>query len=189
MLWPEKRKQDDVLKDKVPGMIDRTTTRSYLRVASGYVPTALRPLLGLGGRLAPWLFAGGGIQIGPIPPGTPIGLLANLNLLAENPGEQLDRDGKILSMVVKINSDLKALGGPNATDDQAARVFQNAVEPLLALSKCPDLVVNRGHYFGTGYLEPAERNDPALAAQALSDRGPALSDEDKQALIEFLKTF
>jgi len=28
-----------------------------------------------------------------------------------------------------------------------------------------------------------------LRAKALSDRGPALSDEDKRALIEFIKTF
>jgi len=44
---------------------------------------------------------------------------------------------------------------------------------LLALNKCPDFEVNRGHYFGTG-LVPGE---------------PALSDDDKRALIEFLKTF
>jgi hypothetical protein len=44
---------------------------------------------------------------------------------------------------------------------------------LLALSKCPDYVVNRGHYFGTSYFAGE----------------PALSDDDKRALIEFLKTF
>jgi hypothetical protein len=44
---------------------------------------------------------------------------------------------------------------------------------MLAVSKCPDFVVNRGHYFGTGRV-PGE---------------PALSDRDKRALIAFLKTF
>jgi hypothetical protein len=44
---------------------------------------------------------------------------------------------------------------------------------MLKLSKCPDFVVNRGHYFGTN----------------LSPDGSALSDDDKRALIEFLKTF
>jgi hypothetical protein len=44
---------------------------------------------------------------------------------------------------------------------------------LLEFSKCPDFVVNRGHYFGTGYVAGE----------------PALSDADKHALIEFLKTF
>ena len=42
----------------------------------------------------------------------------------------------------------------------------------MSLSKCPDYVVNRGHYFGTGY-----------------DNEAVLSDADKKALIEFLKTF
>ena len=44
---------------------------------------------------------------------------------------------------------------------------------LLALNKCPDFEVNRGHYFGTGLIAGE----------------PALSDDDKMALIEFLKTF
>jgi len=51
--------------------------------------------------------------------------------------------------------------------------FADLVPTMLALNKCPDFVVNRGHYFGT---------DKA--------RGEApLSDSDKRALIEFLKTF
>jgi len=188
MLWPETRDQDTMLSGKVPGLIDRTDQTTYLRVAGGYLPNALQPLLGLGQRFAPWIFGDGGIQLGPIPKGTPIGLLSNLNLLAEDPAQQLVRDGQILSLVRKIDGDLKALG-PNATDQQAAQVFGNAVENMLSLSKCPDLVVNRGHYFGTDYLEPAEKADPQLRAKALSDRGPALSDDDKNALIEFIKTF
>ena len=188
MLWPEKREHDLVLGDKAPGVIDRTTKTSYIRVSSGYLPGALQPLLGLGEQLFPGIFAGDGLQLGPIPAGTPVGLLANLNLLAENMDQQPERDAQILKLIDKILGDLKALG-PNPTDEQARQVFSNAVEDLLGLSKCPDLVVNRGHYFGTDYLEPAERNDPAARAQALSDRGPGLSDADKRALIEYLKTF
>jgi hypothetical protein len=188
MLWPERRKQDSKLNGAIPGLIDRTTQTSYLRVAGGYLPDGLRQLVGLGQRFLPSLFGAGGIQLGPIPAGTPIGLLSNLNLLAEDPGQQLQRDGQILELVRKINGDLLALG-PNATDQQAAKVFENLVESMLNLSKCPDLIVNRGHYFGTDFLEPAEKADPQLRAKALSDRGPGLSDEDKRALIEFIKTF
>lgn len=188
MLWPEKREHDSALGDKAPGTIDRTTKTSYLRVSGGYLPGALRPLLGIGERFLPEFFSGGGLQLGPIPAGTPVGLLSNLNLLAEEIGQQPERDAQILKLVDKIVKDLNALG-PNPTDEQARQVFSNSVENLLGLSKCPDLVVNRGHYFGTDYLEPAERNDPAARAQALADRGPALSDADKRALIEFLKTF
>jgi len=188
MLWPDRREKDKTLGDKVPGLIDRTEQTSYIRIASGYLPPALRPVVGLGQRFAPWFFGSGGIQLGPIPAGTPVGLLSNLNLLAEDPGQQLERDGQLLALVRKMDADLKALG-PNPSDQQAAPVFGNLVESMLSLSKCPDLVVNRGHYFGTDYLEPAEKNDPQLRAKALSDRGPALSDADKLALIEFIKTF
>ena len=110
----------------------------------------------------------------------------HLNLLAEDPGQQLERDVQIFRWVHKIDGDPKALG-PNPTGQQAAQVFENVVENMLSLSKCPDLVVNRGHYFGTDYLEPAEKADPKLKEKATS--GPALSDADKRALIEFVKTF
>ncbi len=188
MLWPERRQQDSKLKDVIPGTIDRTTETSYLRVAGGYLPDGLKDLVGLGERLVPSVFGAGGIQLGPIPAGTPIGLLSNLNLLSEDSSQQLARDGQILELVRKINNDLKALG-PNPTDQQATKVFENLVETMLNLSKCQDLIVNRGHYFGTDFLEPAEKADPQLRAKALSERGPGLSDADKRALIEYLKTF
>ncbi|HYP68189.1 MAG TPA: hypothetical protein VEP67_08030, partial [Thiobacillaceae bacterium] len=66
---------------------------------------------------------------------------------------------------------LKALP-PNASDQDARTAFANLANPLLEVSKCPDFVVNRGHYFGTDYFSEE----------------PGLSDMDKWALIEFLKT-
>ena len=62
---------------------------------------------------------------------------------------------------------------PNATDEQARAAFADLVEPLLSLSTCPDFIVNRGHYFGTSFMGEEH----------------GLSDSDKRALIEFLKTF
>ena len=73
--------------------------------------------------------------------------------------------GAVVAAVFKLVHDLRALP-QDATDDQARQVFANVGEQLFALSKCPDYVVNRGHYFGT-----------------------KLSDADKNALIAFLKTF
>jgi hypothetical protein len=52
-------------------------------------------------------------------------------------------------------------------------VLGNLVDDMLAVSKCKDFVVNKGHYFGTSYF--AEE--------------PGLSDVDKRALIAYLKTF
>jgi hypothetical protein len=174
MLWPEKRDKDSVFGDKVPGVIDRTTDTSYLRIPAGYVPGYLHPLLGLGSRLFPSLLGDGGVQIGPIPAGTPVDLLANLNLLPDSndPVERLKHDGEVLDLLLKAQHDLAHLP-KGATDEGARRVFANLADPLFELSKCPDYVVNRGHYFGTDHFK----------------QEPGLSDYDKRALIEFLKTF
>ena len=174
MLWPEKRDKDPVLGDKVPGLIDRTTSRSFLRISSGYIPDKLKKLVPLGERLFPYLFSEGGVEIGPIPAGTPVGLLANLNLMPDNPdlAERVAHDEKLLALALKLKHDLKALPR-DAGDEEARKVLANLVEPLMELSKCPDYVVNRGHYFGTAYLPG----------------NPGLGDEEKRALIEFLKTF
>jgi hypothetical protein len=67
--------------------------------------------------------------------------------------------------VLKLKHDLKSLPA-NASDAQAAEVFTKRVPDLLSVSKCPDFIVNKGHYFGSN-----------------------LSDTDKNALIEFVKTF
>jgi hypothetical protein len=174
LLWPEKRDKDPVLGAKIPGVIDRTTARSYLRVAGGYLPDFLRPLLGPLHRFAPWLFGQGGVEIGPIPVGTPVSLLGSLELLPDggNHAEQLKHGAEVLKLLIDIDRDLKTLP-PQATDDEARKKFANLGDRLLKLSKCPDLVVNRGHYFGTDAFKEE----------------PGLSDEDKRALIEFLKTF
>jgi len=174
MLWPEKRDKDELLGDKIPGRIDRTTETSYLRVSYGYLPDALQKLRGIA-RFFPWLIdeENKTIQIGPIPKGTPVGLLANLNPLSESSDAivRLNHDKELLSVVLKINADLLKLP-KGATDEDARRVFANVVDPLLELSKCPDLIVNRGHYFGTGKFASEE---------------PGLSDADKRALIAFVK--
>jgi hypothetical protein len=174
MLWPEKRQKDELLGDKVPGVIDRTTASSYLRVPAGFLPAFLQPLLGWGNRYFPAAFGEGGIEIGPIPKGTPVNLLANLELVLDGGdlGARVAHDARVLELLIKVKHDLKSLPA-GATDDDARKAFANLVEPLLGLNKCPDFVVNRGHYFGTD-LFPEE---------------PGLSDEDKGALIEFVKTF
>jgi hypothetical protein len=57
---------------------------------------------------------------------------------------------------------------------------------LLKLSKCPDFVVNRGHYFGTSKFN---ETDGLSQDEKSFGPEPVLSNEDKRALIEFLKTF
>ena len=167
MLWPEKRRKDSVLGDKVPGYMQRTTSDSYLRVSWGYLPGLFSRLMDVLSGWLPWLFGPYGLEIGPIPKGTPVGLLASVPFVSEGTGlrERVDQSKKLLRLGRKAARDLKALPD-NATPAQKERALADLIDPLLELSKCPDYVVNRGHYFGTN-----------------------LSDTDKRALIEFLKTF
>src|SRR5262249_13667000 len=86
MLWPETRKMDAIfpVRDPGAGTIDRTTTRSYLKVPVGYLPDEFKKLRSLLHRVAPALFtAAGSVQIGPIPKDTPVGLISNLQILSE----------------------------------------------------------------------------------------------------------
>ena len=166
MLWPEKRDKDPILGDKVPGYIYRTTATSYIKLSPGFLPDSLNKLLSWNdwlARLLPWLFSEEGIKIGPIPKGTPVNLLTNIDLESS----KVD----LAKLLLKMKADLKAVEGKS--EQEAAEVFKNLVTTLLQVSKCPDFVVNRGHYFGTSMLKEE----------------PPLSDDDKRALIEFLKTF
>ncbi|MDX1428654.1 MAG: hypothetical protein R3282_00135 [Rhodothermales bacterium] len=165
LLWPEKRKKDPILGDKVPGYIHRTTSKSYIKVPAGYLPGKLKWLLGWGNllpRLFPWAFAKEEVKIGPIPEGTPINLLANLDLEADR--------GELKELLFDTIDELKSIQG--MSDEQAKEHLKRLAPQLVELSKCPDYVVNRGHYFGTDRFEEE----------------PGLSDQDKWALIEFLKT-
>jgi hypothetical protein len=78
----------------------------------------------------------------------------------------------LLELLAKLKLDLLAMPA-TASDEELRKIFANAKEPLMKLNKCPDFVVNRGHYFGN---------------KQIGDE-PALSDDDKSALIEFIKTF
>jgi len=166
LLWPERRRGERKFVTAsgklAPGIVDVTSATSYLRVPRGYLPDFLQPLVGPLSYAQPWLFNEGGIEIGPIPAGTPVNLLSNIDL------EQRE---SLVPLLLRAKRALKSLP-KDATDAQALRAFADLVQPLLAISKCPDFVVNRGHYFGTDYF--AEE--------------PGLDDRDKRALIAFLKT-
>jgi len=171
MLWPEKRTRDDVLGAKGVGLIERTTATSWVKMPAAYLPAWLRTPLG-------WLLpravaANGDVKIGPIPKGTPVDLIGNLDPLPEDTGwlAAVSRDWALLKIFLRLRHDLAAMPA-NADDATAARIFEPLGREMYRLSNCPDFVVNRGHYFGTDRF--AEE--------------PGLSDPDKRALIEFLKT-
>ncbi|MDB5821047.1 MAG: hypothetical protein JWQ11_4687, partial [Rhizobacter sp.] len=171
MLWPEKRTGNTTYVTasgkKLTGQVDVTTATSYLRVPRGYLPQVED---GIADTLEKWLpsfFGGGGVQIGPIPAGTPVNLISNIDL---------DDPLRTIPALLKVKAALKDIP-KGASDQEASKVFRDrhVADELLDISKCRDFVVNRGHYFGTAY------------AAGAGARG--LSDADKRAMIEFLKTF
>jgi cytochrome c2 len=171
MLWPERRRTDELftglkIQGAGVGWIQRTTSDSFIRVPEGYLPEGLRPLLGIGRRLFPYLFRDGEVSIGPIPKGTPVSLVTSMDLLgADLPrDQQKEHRQKLLTLLKQIQAELKRGGDAFGN--------RNVMETMLSMSNCPDLVINKGHYFGTN----------------LYTEEPGLSDVEKRDLIGFLKT-
>ncbi len=184
-LWPETRKTDvdrvrelglpeSVAQPKLKGYMYRTTEKSWLKVPLGYLPDILskRPVSGIIEELVD----DGNLTIGPIPAGTPINLLANLRVLSEDRSlvARAKHAKDLGELLVKIVKALKSLD-QDASNEEAREAYADVVDDLINLSNCPDYVVNRGHYFGTDWL-PASEGEPGL------------SDNDKEALIGYLKT-
>lgn len=137
MLWPEKRLGK--------GSIWRTQNECYLSLRKEYLPKPLQALAD----------ADGWFKLGPIPKGTPINLLGNLE---PDAGEAV----KLVSSLTKAWAAIKAR---NLSGDEANAQLLRTVPALLAANQCPDFIEDEGHYFGT-----------------------EMADDDKRALIEFLKT-
>ena len=97
-------------------------------------------------------------RLGPIPQGTPVNALMNVDP-ESSLSELLGVSRGLLRSIAKIKKG--DLEGP-----EALAVFEKYAGPaLLRAGKCPDYVLDRGHYFGE-----------------------SLSDDEKKQLIAFLKT-
>jgi hypothetical protein len=137
LLWPDKR----------PGKasIWRTQNECGLHLRKEYLPKELSKLADPDGY----------INLDPIPIGTPINLIANLQ---PKPLEAVE-------LGIKIKHTLLAIHTDKLTGEAATVEWRKIIPELLAANNCPDFIEDQGHYFGTD-----------------------LPDEDKRALIEFLKT-
>ncbi len=101
------------------------------------------------------------LRLGPIPAGTPVNLLANLNSEAD-PAELKEAIRDTVLGLSEIES-------RHLSPEEQQRVLREKVAPaLLSVNKCPDFVMDKGHYF---------------------EWFDQMSDDDKNALIELLKTF
>ena len=170
LLWPERREIDPLftrLNVTGPGvgLIQRTSEDSFINVPRGFIPDGLSPLIGVGARLFPMFFRDGEVMIGPIPKGTPVSMFTSMDFTgAELPDAQRrEHQKRLLTLFKQIKAELKR-GGDIFAD-------RNVMESMLQVSKCPDLVINKGHYFGTSYFTEE----------------PGLSDAEKMDLIAFLK--
>ena len=114
----------------------------FLLFALGFAVTGFKLHAFVDGRLGP-------IHIGPIPQGTPINLLMNLNPEAPMPN--------LIRAVAGLTRGI-VLSQRENSPVQALRVFQReAGQPLLEASKCPDFVLDRGHWFAQGLTEDEKK--------------------------------
>ncbi|MHA3771707.1 hypothetical protein ACXR0O_09245 [Verrucomicrobiota bacterium sgz303538] len=103
----------------------------------------------------------GDLKIGPIPKGTPVNLLANINPDAD-PAELQHAFKVTLNTLAEIES-------KRLSEAEAQNLMRERVAPvLMKVSRCPDFVMDKGHYY---------------------EWFNAMSDADKEALIELIKTF
>lgn len=101
------------------------------------------------------------LRLGPIPAGTPVNLLANLNSEAD----PSDLKRAIRDTLLGL-SEIEAR---HLSPDDAQEVLREKVAPaLMSVNKCPDFVMDKGHDF---------------------EWFSQMTDDDKNALIELLKTF
>ena len=95
----------------------------------------------------------GDLKIGPIPAGTPVDLIANLD------PDKMDKTVAALKEAIWTTKELKKLDPNNKEDQQRAEELRNKLgEDMLAASKCPDLLMDRGHYTAAA-LTPTEQQD------------------------------
>ncbi len=73
--------------------------------------------------------------------------------------------GDLVAIQAKLAQAFLAIKTRNLSDEEATAELTKTVPELLAANKCPDSIEGKGHYYGT-----------------------QLSDDDKLALIEFMKT-
>ncbi|HUR34849.1 MAG TPA: hypothetical protein VM032_13700 [Vicinamibacterales bacterium] len=174
MLWPERRPKDALferLRIAGPGVgiIQRTDQKSWIRVKKGFIPRAVRPLVGAFQRQLPNLLGpnrNDGLAIGPIPQGFPVSLFSSMDFTGADlaPEQQKQQREKLVALIKQVAREVK----------RDANIFedQNIQRSMFEMSKCPDYVINKGHYFGTD----------------LFSEEPGLSDDQKRDLIAFLKT-
>jgi hypothetical protein len=171
LLWPARRahtvrrtREVDTEEGKFDGTsgLNVYTTglpsSAQLFVGDSLIARSIRTVVGAGS-----LVSDGRVTLGPIPAGTPVNLLANINFDKNDPRFSIRQ---LLSLLDGVKHRLQQIQGRKLSPDETTALLKELVPNLIKLSTCPDFIVDRGHNFGTN-----------------------LPDADKEALIEFIKTF
>lgn len=112
-----------------------------------------------------------GIDVGPIPRGTPVNLIMSL--------DPTKTDKVAPALVALIRATVK-IQKEHRVGEQAYKVLADEAGPaLMAASKCPDFVLDRGHWFGENLNEDPKTNPEEWEKK---------NNELKEQLIAFLKT-
>ena len=125
-------------------LVLRSSHGKTWRRGVGYTVLGLAVALGFGAGFIRGRF--GDLNIGPIPAGTPVDLLANVN-------PEASKMPANLAAVAKLLKKLKT-----ADPADRSKAMDDVANKLLEISNCPDLVLDRGHYFAWD-LTPQERDD------------------------------
>src|SRR6185437_12711367 len=79
----------------------------------------------------PWLFKDGGIELGPIPAGTPINLISNVDL---------EQRAGVLALAAHAVQVFKSMPRGEADEQARKALFEPLVKDFLDVSKCKDFV-------------------------------------------------
>ena len=143
------------------GLIWRTTQETFIEIPASQLGVLANGLTGLHLPFFQPSILRGDLKIAWIPPGTPVDLIANLD------PDKLDKTLKALGLAILTTNELKKLDPSNSDDQKRAEELRNKLgQAFLDASKCPDLVMDRGHYTAA-----------------------ALTLKEQQDLIDLIKTF
>ncbi len=122
MLWPEKRPGNieylTASGKKLRGQVLVTTAASYLKLPKGFLPDFLQSGFEHADKLQPLVealrlghfFDEDGVALGPIPKGTPVALLGNIDLdKRDNPIAEAEHIVQLGKVLLKLKFDLKVL--------------------------------------------------------------------------------
>jgi hypothetical protein len=135
------------------GLMWRTTKETSIEIPASQLGVLANGLTGLHLPYFQPSILRGDLKIAWIPAGTPVDLIANLD------PDKLDKTLKALALAILTTNQLKNLDPNNSDDQKKAEELRNKLgQALLDASKCPDLVMDRGHYTAAA-LTPKELQD------------------------------